>query len=130
MANLPPLETYPTISVAIYYPLDQSNYLNPTTWMLYINDPATQTSLHRIVYQPGDKTYHPTIEARYGAHPTYMRRYKEIIPVGHIVNEKMALARNEIQGVKVRKNTGSQTWVMDVLKSLEKEGYAVFKRRD
>ena len=47
-----------------------------------------------------------------------------------MITEKMALARNAIQAVKVERNMMSQTWVMDVLKMLEKEGYAMFKSRE
>ncbi len=59
-----------------------------------------------------------------------MPGYKEIIPVGHIIMEKMALARNAIQEVKIRRNMRSQTWIIEVLEMLGENGFAVFKRRE
>ncbi|KAI4256156.1 MAG: hypothetical protein L6R42_006369 [Xanthoria sp. 1 TBL-2021] len=112
-----------TLEVAIYHPLDRTNYLNPDTWVLYIDDPATQESLHRIVYQAGDTSRHATVEARYGCRPRELPRYKERILVGYMDKDNMAKARNEIQGVEVFRNAGSQTWVMDVLEVLREKGY-------
>ncbi|KAI4232603.1 MAG: hypothetical protein LQ349_004902 [Xanthoria aureola] len=110
-----------TIEVAVYYPLDRSSYYKPEAWVIYIDDPATQPSLHRLVYQPGARRF-ATVEGRYGCHPRELRRYKERRFVGYIEKNKMAEARNTIQQSKVLQHAGSHTWVIDVLQDLQQKG--------
>ncbi|CAO1604831.1 MAG: hypothetical protein LQ349_000469 [Xanthoria aureola] len=112
-----------TIEVAVYYALDRSSYYNPEAWVLYIDDPATQRSLHRLVYQPGARRF-ATVEGRYGCHPRELPRYKERRFVGSTDKSKVAEARNAIQQSKVLQSAGSHTWVIDVLQDLQQRGYA------
>ncbi|CAL8579991.1 hypothetical protein XPA_005724 [Xanthoria parietina] len=116
-------ENRATIEVVSYYPLDTSNYYNPDAWVIYIDDPATHQSLHRLVYQPGARRF-ATVEGRYGCHPRELPRYKERRHVGYIEKNKMAEARNAIQQSMVCQHTGSHTWVIDVLQDLQRRGCA------
>ncbi|KAI4100194.1 MAG: hypothetical protein LQ339_005600 [Xanthoria mediterranea] len=117
-------ENRATIEVAVYYPLDRSSCLNPDAWVLYIDDPATQQSLHRLVYQPGSGRRFATVEGRYGCHPRELPRYKERRHVGYIDPRKVAEARNAIQQSRVWQSAGSHKWVIDVLEDLQQRGYA------
>ncbi|KAL8724522.1 MAG: hypothetical protein Q9166_007899 [cf. Caloplaca sp. 2 TL-2023] len=122
--------------VSTYYPSSHDlaiNHNTPDHWAIYIDDPNGQESLHQVVYPfAHTHNYDATVEARYGIHPRSLRRhqYKERILVGYISGEKIAKARNEIQGVEVWRNARSQTWVMDVLKVLGEKGYAVLKWKE
>ena len=115
-------------------------------WALYINDPATHSTVHHIVYNPDRPDLPATVKELSPGEPRDIsQRYRDQFLVGHIDRSKVAKVRKEIQGVKERamavltgeplgrdyvnddsRNGGSQKWVIHTLEMLQAKGYMTF----